>query len=217
MKVHKLRSLFALCGIALLLAMSEGSSEFKDEILEWHNYYRKIHQVDDLTWSESLQNASQAYAEQLALEDKLGNDGSSNVIQWPGLPSNIGEKSVKFIYKEQAKYNYDSPGFSFSTGHFSLMVWNASRQLGGAWARNTTSGRSYVVFKYNPLGNSGGSSEYEKNVLRPVLPLCNATLDVPTTRMPCRWPSSSQALEAITAVRLMLLAVFVCLTVKNVL
>jgi hypothetical protein len=67
---------------------------------------------------------------------------------------------------ERTKYNFNKPGFSASTGHFTQVVWKGSRSVGCGWKRcSGGKGKAqgiYVVCQYSPAGNYLG--EFEKNV-----------------------------------------------------
>ncbi|EDO42754.1 predicted protein [Nematostella vectensis] len=180
------------CIVALLCSAFAAKAElsFKDQCLYWHNYYRRLHQAGPLVWSNDLQRQAQVYADELAAKDSFGNDGSSSVVAWPGNPGpKLGERSVKFVYNEETQYNYNSPGYSYYTGHFTVMVWNSTEELGAAHALSQT-GRAKVVFKYRPIGNIQG--RFRDNVLPKIvgLPLCDTHYDKPVTQAPCLWPST---------------------------
>ena len=51
------------------------------------------------------------------------------------------------------------------TGHFTQLVWSASRHLGVGVSQSAKTGRFYVVMKYDPPGNVIGS--YTRHVNRP--------------------------------------------------
>lgn len=74
-----------------------------------------------------------------------------------------GIEPVKSWYDEIALYNYNSPGFSSGTGHFTQVVWRDSTKLGIAKAQNSK-GQIFVVANYDPPGNYQG--QFEENVPR---------------------------------------------------
>ncbi len=68
-------------------------------------------------------------------------------------------------YGEKAAYNFNEPGFSEATGHFTQLVWKGSKKLGCGIAfanKNTT---AIIVANYDPPGNFDG--EYGDHVLAP--------------------------------------------------
>lgn len=59
---------------------------------------------------------------------------------------------------EASKYDYNHPGFSSATGHFTQVVWKGSKQVACAIANcgaGTIFGQAskYVVCRYSPAGN----------------------------------------------------------------
>lgn len=74
-----------------------------------------------------------------------------------------GLEPVKSWYDEIGMYNFNSPGFSSGTGHFTQVVWRDSRKLGIAKVENSK-GQVFVVANYDPPGNYQG--QFEPNVPR---------------------------------------------------
>ncbi|KAJ6639655.1 Golgi-associated plant pathogenesis-related protein 1 [Pseudolycoriella hygida] len=70
---------------------------------------------------------------------------------------------TKMWYDEGKTYNYNNPGFSPTTGHFTQLVWVNSQRFGFGYAH--VNDYTVGVGLYRPSGNFRG--EYEKNVLRP--------------------------------------------------
>lgn len=73
------------------------------------------------------------------------------------------KRATKSWYDEQAKYNYRLAAFASSTGHFTQVVWKASKNLGIGVARSNKG--VYVCANYNPRGNVIG--RFTQNVLAP--------------------------------------------------
>jgi hypothetical protein len=68
-------------------------------------------------------------------------------------------------YDEVNKYNFNNPGFSASTGHFTQLVWKATTDLGCGIAISAKN-RIYGVCNYTPPGNVvGTNNEFKRNVL----------------------------------------------------
>ena len=68
-------------------------------------------------------------------------------------------------------YNFNNPGFSGTTGHFTQVVWKTSTQLGIGFARGTYSfgGKPFdnclfVVGRYKEAGNMMGT--FQQNVAK---------------------------------------------------
>ena len=64
-------------------------------------------------------------------------------------------------YEEHDKYSYGNPGFSKTTGHFTQIVWQSSKEMGAGKAVSST-GAQFVVARYQPPGNVRG--QYPENV-----------------------------------------------------
>ena len=75
-----------------------------------------------------------------------------------------GEAPSNSWYSEVSKHDFDVEPMSTGTGHFTQMVWKASKKLGVAKARSEN-GKIIVVANYEPAGNVIG--RYVKNVLPP--------------------------------------------------
>lgn len=74
-----------------------------------------------------------------------------------------GHEGVKSWYDEISLYNYNAPGFSSATGHFTQVIWRDSKKLGIAKAENSK-GQIFVVANYDPPGNYQG--QFKENVPR---------------------------------------------------
>ena len=140
---------------------SKTYSQEMNDTLNQHNFYRRRHGVPDLTWSSSLAASAQSHANNCIFQhSRAGENLYSISAYWSGY----GIDSVDSWYFEQEIYDYNNPGFSYSTGHFTQIVWKSTRQLGcGAQMCNFG---LYVVCQYDPPGNYLG--EFAENVPRPL-------------------------------------------------
>jgi hypothetical protein len=78
-------------------------------------------------------------------------------------------QAIELWYAEGTLYNYNNPGFSSATGHFTQLVWASSRFLGMAVARRGNV--NLWVARYDPAGNIAG--QFPNNVVPPLRgPLC---------------------------------------------
>lgn len=66
-------------------------------------------------------------------------------------------------YDEVKAYDYNKPGFSLETGHFTQVVWKNSTKLGFGFAKKD----DYIVGVglYAPPGN--WLDDFKENVLKP--------------------------------------------------
>ena len=71
------------------------------------------------------------------------------------------KQGIEAWYNEVSMYNYDSGQSSGVTGHFTQLVWKASKKLGIGLGEGGKG--SFTVGRYMPRGNSG---DYKGNVGR---------------------------------------------------
>ena len=139
------------------------------DILTNHNYHRTRHQVDVLTRDSEIENVAQAYSVHLASEDKMEHSGNQNYgenLYYCYSSAGIcvtGEKASQSWYKEVEFYDFNNPGFSSKTGHFTQLVWKGSQKIGCGAACNSQN-KCYVTCNYDPPGNY--LDQFQENVLR---------------------------------------------------
>ena len=134
--------------------------------LESHNNYRALHGVPSVTWSDTVAASAQAYANTCP-DSHSGSGYGENLAR---ATYDMAENGVvQWWYDEEPLYDYDNPGFSSETGHFTQVVWKGTTQIGCGF----NSGCSYPwsnstvwVCQYNPPGNYIG--QFAENVLPPV-------------------------------------------------
>lgn len=155
----------------------------RNAALSKHNSYRGVHNSPNMTISSSVNNTAQAWAEYLASNgvfqhsspSQRNGAGENLYVSYTTASSvnaaNLANTGVKKWYDEVAAYNYNNPGFSSSTGHFTQVVWKNSTQLGCGAAKGvktlggTTYNAFYLVCQYSPAGNVQG--QFGANVLKP--------------------------------------------------
>ncbi len=141
------------------------SQSFRDNILTRHNFYRKKHSAPDLQWSTEIEKYAQQWADKLASENRMyhrqPNKYGENIYWISGGDSN-GIDAVDAWYSEIKKYNFNKPGFSMATGHFTQVVWKGSTLIGCGKAKSKNGG-IYVVCNYSTPGNYSG--KFKENVL----------------------------------------------------
>eukprot|EP00878_Enallax_costatus_P017984 GHUV01018910.1.p1 GENE.GHUV01018910.1~~GHUV01018910.1.p1 ORF type:complete len:212 (-),score=47.21 GHUV01018910.1:642-1277(-) len=131
--------------------------------LERHNYYRSLHGAPPLTLDQQLCQHAQQHANKGAFRH------DPQELQYLKEGENLGEgysstaAAVDSFYQEVQNYNYNNPGFSMQTGHFTQLVWQATRHLGVGIGRDSYNGRPLYVFRYSPAGNVLG--QFPSNVL----------------------------------------------------
>lgn len=121
-------------------------------ILAAHNRVRAVHCARPLAWSEALAATAQEWAN--ALRDSGCRFEHSQTAYGENLAAGTrlsGENAVELWYAEGEKYDYKKHGFSSRTGHFTQVVWAASRSLGCGFSE--CQGMRLWVCHYDPAGN----------------------------------------------------------------
>ena len=116
------------------------------------------HNVPCLKWSSALSRDAQTLAEKLARDGELRH-ATKEERKFNG--ENICRVSdhydvsdaVKMWYSEFKSYDYDSPGFSVDTGHFTQIVWKNSAEVGVGSCKSPDGKLTYIVVRYYPPGN----------------------------------------------------------------
>jgi uncharacterized protein YkwD len=137
------------------------------EILEWlqaHNNYRTLHGVPSVTWSETVAASAQAYADTCP----TGHSGSGygENIAWASYDPGMS-MVVQWWYDEEPLYDYNNPGYTSGTGHFTQVVWKGTTEIGCGFATGCSSPSSANVWvcRYNPPGNVLG--RFAENIFPP--------------------------------------------------
>ncbi len=150
------------------------------EIQQWlnaHNTYRTLHGVSDVTWSETVADEAQDWADSCP----AGHSGSS---YGENMAFATGFYTIQSIvdgwYSEEPNYDYSNPGYyeNPNTGHFTQVVWSATTEIGcgyttgcqdifpgspGTWS-------DVWVCNYSPAGNV--LTQFASNVFPPETFLC---------------------------------------------
>lgn len=174
------------------LSFTREDEEFLDEMAEEHNKLRSIHLAAPLMKNRNMSLQAKALAIQLAAEANLRHsDKASRPDQGENLamgctssgPGITAKDAAKEWYDEVCSHNFYNQAYQDKSGHFSQLVWNATRELGVGKATGTKFGMNctFIVARYRPLGNVGSEfandvskghfdSSYCSNVQRDVLP-----------------------------------------------
>ncbi|PWZ03211.1 PR-1-like protein [Testicularia cyperi] len=156
---------------------SSGSSPtpnagFESDILRYHNDDRARHEVPALKWDTKLVAAAAKWAAGCKWQHTPNNQYGENLAA--GTASDFGAgDATSMWYDEISEYDYENPGFSSATGHFTQMVWKSTERLGcalqvcpaGSIFSGSNSQARYIVCEYDPPGNYVG--EFAENVLPP--------------------------------------------------
>jgi uncharacterized protein YkwD len=143
--------------------MGEESGSAENPWVEAHNQYRKEHCAPPLAWSDELARTAQAWADHLkkvgcAFEHSRTRYGENLAGGTSGALDAAG--AVAMWYREVDSYDWKRGGFSMETGHFTQLVWAATRNVG--CGMTTCKGLDIIVCNYDPPGNVEGG--YRNNV-----------------------------------------------------
>lgn len=168
-------------------------SDFRSSILNSTNHYRKQHNATQVKWNETLAVYARIYAakclwshsvipstllflssfkfsQSLILSSIKGGPSGENLAE--GYPNTTA--SVEAWGNERSRYRFNPPsGFSKKTGHFTQLVWKATKSVGCARVNcndGTTDGDAahgwFVICEYWPPGNVEG--EYKSQVQKQI-------------------------------------------------
>lgn len=157
-------------------ATSGPSGDFESDILKAHNDKRALHGVQLLSWDATLAQYAANYAANSFSCDNVqlvhsGGPYGENLAA--GLVG--GYDPVNAWYDEISQYNYNNPGFSEATGHFTQLVWKDTSKVGCAMVKCNNIWRQYTICEYsdsrgNIVGTDSktGKSYFAENVLPPL-------------------------------------------------
>ncbi|XP_062930245.1 uncharacterized protein LOC134360095 [Mobula hypostoma] len=141
------------------------------ELLKEHNSLRARHQSPPLQVNPELSIQAKKWAEHLASIKALKHSdtqyGENLWYKWSSnktLPT--GKEVSESWYNEIRDYNFKAPGFSSKTGHFTQLVWKATKEMGAGQATDGK-GTFFVVAVYKPAGNISNPGYFKENVLPP--------------------------------------------------
>ncbi|CAO3693401.1 unnamed protein product [Rhizopus stolonifer] len=135
-------------------------------IVSAHNKVRSKHHSPALKWNKTLASYAQKWSDGCVFEHSGGQYGENLALGYPSWAS-----AIDGWYSEVKDYNYNKPGFSMDTGHFTQIVWKATTEVGcGVTAcDNLGKGSKLYTCSYKEPGNMVGDDNiyFTKNVLAP--------------------------------------------------
>ena len=164
--------------IALILGSVHKQAHIIDtniitEITNYINNYRKLHGAPPLKWDDTICAFSQKWASYLLNNNLFQHSGTpkygENLAYFGGYGTDIltlFKLAVDMWYNEIKLYDFNNPGFSQGTGHFTCLVWKSSTTFGMGIAINPDTQTVDVVLNTSPPGNVIG--EFQQNVLPPI-------------------------------------------------
>ncbi len=135
-------------------------------VTDRHNAYRARHHAPALAWNATVAAAAARWAANCAFRHSQTLYGENLFMSSSAALSKqqAALQATDLWYAEAARYDYAAPGFSGATGHFTAVVWVATRALGCGVQACPGMG-TVVVCNYWPPGNVWGA--FERNVLPP--------------------------------------------------
>lgn len=133
------------------------ADSFETAMLAEHNRVRQGVPVPPLEWSGKLAGVAQKWADTLLargrFEHQPHNSYGENLFEMRGRLAAPDEVVLAWA-SEAADYDYKTNACRGVCGHYTQLVWRATREVGCAAAREGR--RQVVVCEYNPPGNWQG-------------------------------------------------------------
>lgn len=142
-------------------------ASFADLVLYTMNTYRSLHSAPFLTWDDDLASGALAYAE--TCDFVHSQDPSFGETLAAGTSANP-TFYIDLWYDEGSSYNYNAPGFSDATGHFTQLVWASTTAVGCGFTSGCGQYPNYMVCRYTEAGNVVGGTNNDQYFIANVLP-----------------------------------------------
>jgi pathogenesis-related protein 1 len=143
------------------------------KVFELHNGYRANYRAPRLKWNNTLQVSAQKWADNCKFAHANQSNLSFSQRYGENLYAIFGRSTLsqaltdaaKTWYNEYKYYDYNRPGFSMVTGHFTQIVWVKTKSIGCGIKYCPQNKMRIVVCRYYPPGNV--LNEFRQNVLVP--------------------------------------------------
>jgi hypothetical protein len=140
------------------------------DITNYVNMYRARNQAPPLQWDNSITSYSQNWSYYMVSSNIFQHSGTTHYGENISFFEGYGTDQIKLIklaidswYNEIALYDFNNPGYSEATGHFTCLVWLASTTFGIGISINMNTGTAYICFNTYQPGNI--INEFQQNVL----------------------------------------------------
>ena len=150
------------------------------DITAYINTYRSKNGAPPLSYNAGITIFSQKWSDYLLTNNLFKHSGTQlygeNLAMFQGYGSdlvNLIKLSIDAWYNEISLYNFNAPGFSEATGHFTCLVWLASTEFGIAISFDPKTTKAIITMNTSPPGNVIG--QFQENVL----PLVSAPTPTP--------------------------------------
>ncbi|KAF9971575.1 hypothetical protein BGZ73_005452 [Actinomortierella ambigua] len=137
-----------------------GLDEEQQAILDAHNLYRARHGAKPLVWDSKAAAHGSNWIQQCQFRHSQSNFGENLAYGYRDFTA-----AIKAWYDEEPKYNYNNPGFSMATGHFTQVVWKGTTAVGCAKKFCNNLRSNIYICNYSPPGNMMGA--FPQNVSPP--------------------------------------------------
>ena len=148
-----------------------GEARLRDAMLAGHNEARAALGLPPLTWNPALAADARIYAEELAQPGRFehspqprGNPPQGENL-WTGTRRAYSYREMVGHWVAERRFYRPLPvpessnsGQFGDVGHYTQIVWRATREIGCAEASNRTD--DYIVCRYLPAGNVFGEVAY---------------------------------------------------------
>jgi len=133
-------------------------------ILDTHNKFRALHQAPPLTWNAKSADFGNNWIQACNFAHSRGPHGENLAAGYKDFKS-----AITAWYDEVKMYNYNQPGFTGATGHFTQVVWKSTKQVGCAKKFCKSKNWTIYICEYDAPGNivSSDNAYFKKNVLPP--------------------------------------------------
>jgi hypothetical protein len=120
-------------------------------VLKNINDVRARYGAPPVVWSYRMATVAQSWADRRRFEHRPCNEFGENIaiatMLEPGMDS-----AIRMFAAESRRYDWDQPGYSPSTGHFTALVWKGTRRVGAGVAA-MPDGLFMYVLNFDPPGN----------------------------------------------------------------
>lgn len=152
----------------------------KQSVTDYVNQYRALHDAPPLIWDETIANFADSWSAYLLKNsafyhsnNKLYGENLAYFQGYNATPIELIKKSIDLWYAEISMYDFNASQYTSGTGHFTCLVWKASRLHGFGYSYNTTTQEVVISMNTSPPGNIIG--QFKENVL----PLKDGSVPVP--------------------------------------
>ncbi|BEI93951.1 uncharacterized protein CcaverHIS019_0604100 [Cutaneotrichosporon cavernicola] len=136
-----------------------GPDAYQQTLLDLHNNLRRQYSAGPVTWNQGLADYAAGHADKCVFEHSGASTGE-NLAGGTGSDYDLAAEFQMWANEANA-YNFDKPGYSAETGHFTQAVWKGTTQIGCAWKACAPGtifepqfGNSLIlVCEYEPRGN----------------------------------------------------------------